>query len=451
MDGLATLAASCRHYGFQLKVTPPDACAILPPAALARRDSTLNSGHAREPPFGAGRRLHGCVAHSFFGRVASLALCHALHERGVPARHFSAGAWAGAAVPGLWLQDPATAAVPAHCAGGRVFGAGGLGGLHRCVRHLLRRLRRLLRRRRRRRRAARCRSLLRTYTGLIIAPLQRHAVRAASEGSDVRRLRRRQKPRSLPPLAQAERWCWPAENQHLETLFPPSPTPYRFLNSGGYVGRAMDVVEALTSANASNTDDDQGCLQRLFLAQVAATQAHGEAVAAQAWSGSHQPPASASGCDGSGEVGQLQRGRIVLDYRCELLQTHAGEDVHDGGEALQWDAMAGRWANRMTGTRPWLFHANGGLLMKVRQGRPGRGEGEPQRDVVVYSSLARSSPYHGNEAFAPTPSPSSCCHVGHRSYVPSSMPSLLSGCLAHVLKVPLWRCGGGRCRRRPRA
>jgi hypothetical protein len=127
-------------------------------------------------------------------------------------------------------------------------------------------------------------------------------------------------------------------------------------------------------------------------------------VAAQARFGSQPPSSARSGCNGSGEVGQLQRGRIVLDYRCELLQTHAGEDVHDGGEALQWDAVAGRWANRMTGTRPWLFHANGGLLMKVRQGRPGRGEGAPQRDVAVHSSLTRSAPYHGNEAsFLPNP------------------------------------------------
>ena len=234
------------------------------------------------------------------------------------------------------------------------------------------------------------------------------------------------------------------------------------------MGRVADVVAALTSAGASNTDDDQGCIQRLFLAQVgapahstdtsdtggthftlvrpkhtpplfqlrkgtyltlvdislpsllqvAATQAHGEEAAQEARAGS-QPLSSAGGCSGSGEVGQFQRGRIVLDYRCELLQTHAGEDVHDdGGEALQWDEAAGRWANRVTNTRPWLFHANGGLLMKVRD----RVEGRAER--VSHSAMSRSIAAklgaghisYGDEAFSPASSPSSCYHVGHRSY-----------------------------------
>ena len=42
---------------------------------------------------------------------------------------------------------------------------------------------------------------------------------------------------------------------------------------------------------------------------------------------------------------------------------HEGER-HEGAE--------GRWTNRVTGTQPWLFHANGGLLMKVRGTRGGR-------------------------------------------------------------------------------
>lgn len=99
---------------------------------------------------------------------------------------------------------------------------------------------------------------------------------------------------------------------------------------------SWDVPRNSETTDVDVTCYDQGSLQRLFLRQEASY----------------------------GGPNPMARARIMLDYHCHIFQPHAGQDLHDDEEALESTGPGGRWYNRITGSVPCLFHANGGLLMK---------------------------------------------------------------------------------------
>lgn len=116
-------------------------------------------------------------------------------------------------------------------------------------------------------------------------------------------------------LFTAEKTCWPDTN--LIEKYPNSKTDYRFLNSGGFIGRVSDL-KVLTETPCENTDDDQLYYTLKFL-------------------------------NGEG---------IKLDYNLDIFQTlnESTEDV---------EINDGYVHNIITDTHPTVIHANGGVSVRT--------------------------------------------------------------------------------------
>jgi hypothetical protein len=116
-----------------------------------------------------------------------------------------------------------------------------------------------------------------------------------------------------PLVFSAERNCWPDAEK--ANAYPPAQTPYRFLNSGGYIGEARYILRLLASAGAVAwpSGSDQRQFMQVFL---------------------NRPDS------------------ITLDHECRIFQClHlAEEDVEYRAEGIH---------NRITGSMPKVLHANG--------------------------------------------------------------------------------------------
>lgn len=114
-------------------------------------------------------------------------------------------------------------------------------------------------------------------------------------------------------LIAAEVSCYPVEG--LIDKFPPTITPYRYVNAGGFVGHREDVMEVLSQLlTYESGDDDQA-----------------------RWS-----YALVDGLEG-----------VVIDSRCRVFQSMAGAATHmklDSGRRIK---------NIMTGSSPVVAHFNG--------------------------------------------------------------------------------------------
>ena len=123
-----------------------------------------------------------------------------------------------------------------------------------------------------------------------------------------------------PVLFAAEPFCWPEESK--AAAYPPAAdgSPYRFLNSGGFIGRCRDLL-ALTRKPVQDGDDDQAYYTAQFLAAAKKSQ-----------------PAPA----------------IRLDYKCELFQC-----LNGALEDVAVDEGRGALHNRRFKTSPCIIHANG--------------------------------------------------------------------------------------------
>lgn len=124
----------------------------------------------------------------------------------------------------------------------------------------------------------------------------------------------RETARDDAPLFAAEMFCWPDKTR--ADAYPPAPhgNPYRFLNSGAFIGKAGDLLRIIAEAIA-DADDDQGYYTGKFL---------------------------------SGKYG------IALDYGCRLFQCLNGALEH-----AQPDEGRGMLFNRHTSSWPAVIHANG--------------------------------------------------------------------------------------------
>lgn len=112
----------------------------------------------------------------------------------------------------------------------------------------------------------------------------------------------------------AEKVCYP--DADLAERFPPSATPFRFLNSGGAVGRVGDMRAMIAAIGFATTDDDQRAITRYFLDHP---------------------------------------GAIALDTRCAFfLPLFAVTD-----DELALDKGEGRVTLLATGERPCFLHGNG--------------------------------------------------------------------------------------------
>lgn len=111
-------------------------------------------------------------------------------------------------------------------------------------------------------------------------------------------------------IFSTEIFCWP--DKSLSSLYPKSPTKYKFLNSGSFIGYRDRIYDLIKGSIVQNTDDDQ-----LFF--------------------THQ---------------FLSSNNIVLDYHCHLFQTLTG---------CQQDIIIhkNRIYNRNTQSYPIFIHGNG--------------------------------------------------------------------------------------------
>lgn len=64
-------------------------------------------------------------------------------------------------------------------------------------------------------------------------------------------------------LFSAERVCWP--NPYLADKFPEVNTPYKYLNSGTFIGEVQEIQEMLVNFDEEIHDDDQEYMQEQFL------------------------------------------------------------------------------------------------------------------------------------------------------------------------------------------
>jgi len=118
-------------------------------------------------------------------------------------------------------------------------------------------------------------------------------------------------------LFSAEFFCWP--DKKLDDSYPQSPTKMKYLNSGGFIGKASDILKILDT-EIKNHDDDQYYYTIKFL---------------------------------------NQKDKIVLDYYCEIFQTLNGckDDI-----SIQFGN--GRIKNNFD-KMPCIIHGNGSSDIKM--------------------------------------------------------------------------------------
>jgi hypothetical protein len=151
-----------------------------------------------------------------------------------------------------------------------------------------------------------------------------------------------------PLVFSAECGCWPQvtrdKGRTCRDKYPKSPTPYRYLNSGSWAGRASVAARFLRAIGAGGTDplafhrlNDQELASELYMA---------------------------GGFPG-----------LALDHGATLFQAmHAVKDttlVPDCDPRPDLVEERGSWINKRTGSAPAVFHFNGGgkrhhLAMEAR-------------------------------------------------------------------------------------
>lgn len=113
----------------------------------------------------------------------------------------------------------------------------------------------------------------------------------------------------------AETNCFPWA--HVRDMYPFHPSPYRFLNSGGYIGRAKALRTLLDAGELDTSPCDQGFFTYLYI------------------------------------TNPISSVRIALDTRCEIFQCMYG---------VPWSHLVvtdGVLANTYTDTHPLFVHFNG--------------------------------------------------------------------------------------------
>lgn len=134
-------------------------------------------------------------------------------------------------------------------------------------------------------------------------------------------------------LFTAEKTCWP--DPKLERVYPETIFDYRFLNSGGFIGRAGDL-KVLTQTRCEDSDDDQLYYTLKFL--------------------------NSEG--------------ISLDYDVEIFQTlnSSFDDV---------EVIEGVVYNKVTETYPVVVHANGGVGPRTYLNKLYNDMNRPEKELRV--------------------------------------------------------------------
>lgn len=118
-------------------------------------------------------------------------------------------------------------------------------------------------------------------------------------------------------LFTAEKYCWPDEN--LKKYYPKTNSEYKYLNSGGFMGNAYDILQLL-HMEIKDADDDQLYFTKIFLFD---------------------------------NTNKNEIPKIKLDYNCEIFQTLHGTSRKD----IYF--YKNRIINKKHTTIPCLIHGNG--------------------------------------------------------------------------------------------
>jgi len=139
-------------------------------------------------------------------------------------------------------------------------------------------------------------------------------------------------------LMASEVCCAPDHN--LVDAFPLVDTPYRFLNSGCYIGRAADLRELLAQIDYTQSRSDQLLLCRYYVQQT---------------------------------------GRLSLDHVCQFFQClhYAEEHLVETPHGLQ---------NRFTGSLPYVIHGNGNTDMSAVRRWLARRQGWSVPENIIISA-----------------------------------------------------------------
>ena len=122
-----------------------------------------------------------------------------------------------------------------------------------------------------------------------------------------------------PIVFSAEKTCWPDES--LKERYPKSPTNYRYLNSGGFIGYGDHISKLVNKVSVNNEYDDQLYYTERFFEDLKGNK------------------------------------DTILDYNQFLFQTmnESLEDIIVEGGNLK---------NTVTNESPLIIHANGGSVVK---------------------------------------------------------------------------------------
>ena len=142
---------------------------------------------------------------------------------------------------------------------------------------------------------------------------------------DINTIYERYRDLSAKVIFGAELYCWPQED--LADAHPPSKTPYRYLNSGNFMGTVQELKRMLRYNQIKDDEDDQLFFQNIFITNTSRI-----------------------------KIGDENAFDIRLDYECYLFQTH-DEDV---------EILNGQLHNPKTLCCPCIYHGNGGDDAKVK-------------------------------------------------------------------------------------
>jgi hypothetical protein len=131
-------------------------------------------------------------------------------------------------------------------------------------------------------------------------------------------------PKKSSIVFAAEKRCFPVEPWLLD--YPPCPTPWKYLNCGGIIGQAEELIELMERAGIQgwhNMQNDQLYFTHAFL---------------------------------FGQNHTVTPPPVSLDYNCELFQC-----LWDTADQIDYNGFDKKPCiiNKVTGTKPVVMHANG--------------------------------------------------------------------------------------------
>lgn len=118
-------------------------------------------------------------------------------------------------------------------------------------------------------------------------------------------------------IFSSEKYCWP--NKELEKYYPITNFKNNYLNSGGFIGLGINILNLINQSIIKDNDDDQLYFTNIFLSNS-----------------------------------RSYEYKIELDYKCELFQT-----LNNSLNDISINCFEKTITNNIYKTSPCVIHANG--------------------------------------------------------------------------------------------